>query len=126
MSEKAKGPYFLGDAFSMVDVVLAPWVIRDYILKEHRGYAREAVGGGWKEYADALSARESVLKTQSVSDLFALRLGGIDEWCVGPRALRADLWAVPARRSPERGREGYAGWEGSPVTHGSGVRNVVY
>ena len=74
VSEKVKGPYFLGDAFSMVDVVLAPWVIRDYLLKEHRGYTREAVGNGWKEYAEALSARESVLKTQSVSACWRLRL----------------------------------------------------
>ncbi|TFY61711.1 hypothetical protein EVJ58_g4340 [Rhodofomes roseus] len=65
VSEKAKGPYFLGDEFSMVDVVLAPWVLRDYILAEHRGYSREAVGGGWKEYAEKLITRESVLKTQS-------------------------------------------------------------
>lgn len=67
VSEKAKGPYFLGDAFSMVDIVLAPWVIRDNILQEHRGYTREAVGSGWKAYAEAISTRESVLRTQSVS-----------------------------------------------------------
>ncbi|KAH9919391.1 glutathione-S-transferase [Fomitopsis serialis] len=65
VSEKAKGPYFLGAEFSMVDVVLAPWVIRDYILRDHRGYSRDAVGSGWKEYAEKLSTRESVLKTQS-------------------------------------------------------------
>ncbi|KAI0724682.1 glutathione-S-transferase [Fomitopsis betulina] len=65
VSEKAKGPYFLGDAFSMVDIVLAPWVIRDNILQEHRGYTREAVGSGWKAYAEAISTRESVLRTQS-------------------------------------------------------------
>ena len=76
VSEKVKGPYFLGDAFSMVDVVLAPWVIRDYLLQEHRGYSREAVGGGWKEYAEALGARESVLKTQSVSGSLLVRVVG--------------------------------------------------
>lgn len=72
-----KGPYFLGDAFSMVDVVLAPWVIRDYLLKEHRGYSREAVGSGWKEYAEALSTRESVVKTQSVSSGLPRRAGSM-------------------------------------------------
>ncbi|OBZ69936.1 Glutathione S-transferase omega-1 [Grifola frondosa] len=65
LAEKVKGPYFLGDRFSLVDVALAPWVVRDYIIKEHRGYSREAVGGGWKEYAEQLESRESVRKTQS-------------------------------------------------------------
>lgn len=69
LAEKVRGPYFLGEQFSLVDVVVAPWVIRDYILEEHRGYTREAVGGGWKGYAEALEKRDSVLKTQSVSRL---------------------------------------------------------
>ncbi|KAL6305201.1 glutathione-S-transferase [Sparassis latifolia] len=65
LSEQVKGPYFLGDQFSLVDVALAPWVARDYVLQEHRGYTREAAGAGWKEYAERLENRESVLKTQS-------------------------------------------------------------
>lgn len=68
LAEKVKGPYFLGDAFSLVDVAVAPWVMRDYVLTENRGYAREAVGAGWAEYARNLENRESVRKTHSVSD----------------------------------------------------------
>ncbi|EJF57534.1 glutathione-S-transferase [Dichomitus squalens LYAD-421 SS1] len=63
--EKVKGPYFLGEQFTLVDVALAPWVVRDWVIAEHRGYSREAVGGGWKEYAAQLESRESVLKTSS-------------------------------------------------------------
>ncbi|PCH35564.1 glutathione-S-transferase [Wolfiporia cocos MD-104 SS10] len=66
IAEKAKGPYFLGDQFSLVDVVIAPWAVRDYITREHRGYIREAVGGGWKEWAEQLEKRESVIKTLSL------------------------------------------------------------
>ncbi|KAI0753111.1 glutathione-S-transferase [Daedaleopsis nitida] len=65
LCEKVKGPYFLGEQFTLVDVALAPWVVRDYILKENRGYEREAVGNGWSEYAGKLETRESVVKTQS-------------------------------------------------------------
>lgn len=39
--------------------------MRDYVITEHRGYKREDVGGGWKEWADILGQRESVLKTTS-------------------------------------------------------------
>ena len=67
LSEQVKGPYFLGEQFTLVDVALAPWVVRDYVVAEHRGYSREAVGSEWKEYAAQLETRESVLKTQSVS-----------------------------------------------------------
>ena len=67
LGAKVQGPYFLGDEFSLVDVAVAPWVVRDYILAENRGYSREAVGAGWKEYAEKLESRDSVQKTQSVS-----------------------------------------------------------
>ncbi|KAI0079303.1 glutathione-S-transferase [Panus rudis PR-1116 ss-1] len=63
--EKVKGPYFLGDEFTYVDAAIAPWVVRDYLIQEHRGYTREALGEGWVKYAHALETRESVLKTQS-------------------------------------------------------------
>lgn len=66
-AEKVKGPYFLGDQFSLVDIAIAPFVIRDHILAENRGFDRAAVGGGWKEYADNLLKRQSLVKTTSVS-----------------------------------------------------------
>ncbi len=49
-----------------MDIAIAPWAERDYIITEHRGYKREDVGNGWKEWADALEKRESVKKTTSV------------------------------------------------------------
>lgn len=64
---QVKGPYFLGEEFSLVDVALVPWITRDYIIAEHRGYKREDVGAEWKQYADLVEQRESVLKTKSVS-----------------------------------------------------------
>ncbi|TFK50941.1 glutathione-S-transferase [Heliocybe sulcata] len=63
--KEVKGPYFLGEEFSLVDVAMAPWVVRDYIIETHRGYKREEVGSGWKEYAEALEKRDSVVRTCS-------------------------------------------------------------
>ncbi|EIN06772.1 glutathione-S-transferase [Punctularia strigosozonata HHB-11173 SS5] len=65
LAQKVKGPYFLGEQFSLVDVAIAPWIVRDYILIENRGFSRQSVGEGWEEYANFLETRETVLKTQS-------------------------------------------------------------
>ncbi|KAA1470412.1 glutathione-S-transferase [Dentipellis sp. KUC8613] len=62
---KAPGPYFLGEEWSLVDTALAPWVVRDYVVRENRGFRREDVGEEWVQYAHALETRPSVLKTQS-------------------------------------------------------------
>ena len=66
-AEQVKGPYFLGKEFSLVDVAIAPWIVRDYISTEHRGYRREDAGEAWKKYADVISQRPSVHATSSVS-----------------------------------------------------------
>ncbi|KAJ6497564.1 glutathione-S-transferase [Mycena sanguinolenta] len=66
-----KGPYFLGDRFSLVDVAIVPWITRDYIVAENRKYSREEVSAEWKRYADHVEQRESVLKTKSERDKYA-------------------------------------------------------
>ncbi|KAJ3554288.1 hypothetical protein NM688_g3193 [Phlebia brevispora] len=62
---KAKGPYFLGEEFSLVDVAIAPWILRDYVLSENRGYSREGVSPEWKAYCELLEKRPSVANTFS-------------------------------------------------------------
>jgi len=71
LAEQVKGPYFLGDEFSLVDIALAPWIVRDYISAEHRGYRREDAGEAWKKYADNLAKRPSVLNTSSDLEHYA-------------------------------------------------------
>lgn len=66
VAAQAKGPFFGGAAFGLVDAALAPWVVRDYVIAEHRGYARDAVGPKWVAWARAMERRESVVKTCSV------------------------------------------------------------
>jgi len=73
VSKKAKGPYFFGEAFSLVDVAIAPWAVRDFIIRDFRGFKREEVTG-WQDWATALESRQSVVDTTSVS--FASRYIG--------------------------------------------------
>ncbi|KAG1824434.1 glutathione S-transferase [Suillus subaureus] len=68
LAQQVKGPYFTGKEFGLVDVANAPWVAREYILAEHRGYDGTQVGNGWSEYAERLATRESIIKTTSDED----------------------------------------------------------
>jgi len=65
LAKEIKGPFFSGEEFTLVDVVIAPVVNRDYIIREHRGFKREEVGHGYKEYAERVESRPSVKKTMS-------------------------------------------------------------
>ncbi|KAL7935532.1 glutathione S-transferase [Trichoderma chlorosporum] len=64
VSKEAKGPYFFGDQFSLVDATLAPWAVRDLIIRDFRSFVREDVQG-WADWAAALETRESVVRTTS-------------------------------------------------------------
>ena len=72
VSEKRVGPYFIGEEFSLADVAIAPWVVRDYIATENRGYKREDVSDAWKEWADLLENRPSIKQTSSVSRVLSM------------------------------------------------------
>jgi glutathione S-transferase len=69
LADQVKGPFFLGEDFSLLDLAIAPWAVRDYIIQEHRGYERSQVGEKWTKYAQALESRDSVKKTSSVCPL---------------------------------------------------------
>lgn len=66
-AKEIKGPYFLGEQFSLVDAAIAPWIIRDHIIGTHRGYERTTVSAMWARYAALVEQRPSVLNTTSVS-----------------------------------------------------------
>lgn len=70
-ADKVKGPYFLGEDLSLVDVAMAPWIVRESIITEHRGYTRDLVGEKWKAYAELLEKRDSVVNTLSVGPTHA-------------------------------------------------------
>lgn len=73
-AEHGGGSYFLGGQYSLVDVAVTPWVCREFLLEEYRGFRRADVPHGWAAWAEALEARESVKKTLSVSGVSVDRM----------------------------------------------------
>jgi glutathione S-transferase len=70
-----EGPFFLGDRFSMVDLMLAPWLCRMFLFDVYKGgvgIPDEGKGGDdeqlwsrWRKWAKAVSERPSVQDTLS-------------------------------------------------------------
>ncbi|UJR19995.1 hypothetical protein I4U23_023129 [Adineta vaga] len=65
--DQVKGPWFLGEQFSLTDITVAPWIRRMYILEEYRGFTDDLVGGHWSDYKKLINERPSVIKTSSDS-----------------------------------------------------------
>ncbi|KAF8884868.1 glutathione-S-transferase [Mucidula mucida] len=65
---QVKRPYFFGDEFTMVDAAIAPWIVRDHVVGEFRGYERGEVSEEWVEYAGVVEKRESIAKTTSAKE----------------------------------------------------------
>ncbi|KAI2465185.1 putative glutathione-S-transferase theta, GST [Annulohypoxylon bovei var. microspora] len=70
------GPWFLGDRFTLVDVMLAPWAKRLFLIDHYKpgglGIPAEGQAGGdeeiwarWRMWFDAITARQSVQDTWS-------------------------------------------------------------
>jgi len=70
-----EGPFFLGQRFSMVEVMLAPWLCRMFLFDVYKGgigIPEEGKGGEdeeiwtrWRKWAKAVGERQSVLDTLS-------------------------------------------------------------
>ncbi|KAJ7287104.1 glutathione-S-transferase [Mycena rebaudengoi] len=90
LAAEIKGPYFLGEEFSLVDVAIMPWIARDYILRDYRKFKREDVSAKWKEYADHVEKRKSLVNTKSDKYLpmFARYLSD-EAQSEGAKAIRA-------------------------------------
>ncbi|KAF8911523.1 glutathione S-transferase [Gymnopilus junonius] len=68
LTDNIKGPYFFGEKFSLVDIAVAPWIVRDWVVEEHRGYKRIDASPKWKEYAELVEKRDSVVNTSSLRE----------------------------------------------------------
>jgi glutathione S-transferase len=70
-----KGPFFLGEEFGMVDVMIAPWAVRFWVFDhfkgglgipdEGKGGDDESVWGRWRKWLHAVSDKRSVRDTMS-------------------------------------------------------------
>ncbi|GAW19068.1 hypothetical protein ANO14919_085520 [Xylariales sp. No.14919] len=77
----AGGPWFLGDRFSLVDVMLAPWAKRLFLIDHYKpggvGIPAEGTAGEdedvwnrWRAWFQAITRRESVLNTWSADEMY--------------------------------------------------------
>ncbi|KAI0599274.1 putative glutathione-S-transferase theta, GST [Biscogniauxia sp. FL1348] len=77
----ADGPWFLGGKFSMVDVSLAPWAKRLFLIDHYKagglglpgegqGGADEALWARWRKWFDAIVSRQSVRDTWSEDEQY--------------------------------------------------------
>ncbi|KAI0398942.1 glutathione S-transferase [Xylaria palmicola] len=75
------GPWFLGERFSLVDVVLAPWAKRLFLIDHYKhggtGIPAEGAGGEdeevwkrWRVWFNAVTTRRSVLDTWSDDEMY--------------------------------------------------------
>jgi glutathione S-transferase len=76
MKHSDHGPWFLGQRFSLVDVMLAPWAKRLFLFDHYKpgglGLPPEGHGGEdeelwrrWRVWFDAITSRQSVVETWS-------------------------------------------------------------
>jgi glutathione S-transferase len=76
MDGSGSGPWFLGDRFSLVDVMLAPWAKRLFLIDHYKpgGVGIEEakkktedqdVWARWQQWFDAITSRQSVRETWS-------------------------------------------------------------
>ncbi|KAF7558906.1 hypothetical protein G7046_g5262 [Stylonectria norvegica] len=77
----SSGPWFLGSEFSLVDVSLAPWALRLFLVDHYKegGHGIPTAGGEdaevwvrWREWARSIEARESVKSTWSADERYIL------------------------------------------------------
>ena len=66
-----KGPFFLGDTMSFVDVQIAPWVVRlRKVLGPYRGWPEPEPGSRWEGWVRAIEGHEAVRATTSDDQLY--------------------------------------------------------
>ncbi|KAL1846534.1 hypothetical protein Plec18167_005352 [Paecilomyces lecythidis] len=65
------GPFFLGPNISMVDIHIAPWILRlSRVLKPYRGWPDPEMGSRWAAWVNAIESNEHVQATTSSDDLY--------------------------------------------------------
>ncbi|KAK5741304.1 hypothetical protein LTR17_004010 [Elasticomyces elasticus] len=66
-----RGPFFLGEDMTFVDVQMAPWVIRlEKVLKPYKGWPEPEPGTRWEKWVRAIENNEAVKKTTSDDQLY--------------------------------------------------------
>lgn len=67
----ANGPFFLGPNISLVDVQVAPWILRlSRVLKPYRGWPDAEKGSRWAAWVNAIEANQHIKATTSTDQLY--------------------------------------------------------
>ena len=73
------GPWFLGDKFSLVDISLAPWAMRLWLIDHYKSGGvgvpddeKDETWNRWKKWMKALEERQSVKSTMSDNERYLL------------------------------------------------------
>ncbi|GAA5831762.1 hypothetical protein JCM11251_003870 [Rhodosporidiobolus azoricus] len=59
-----------GDEFGWLDAALAPWIVRSFLLEEHRAFKKEEVNERFVKWAEDILARDSIKKTSSTREAY--------------------------------------------------------
>ncbi|KAI1273041.1 glutathione S-transferase [Xylaria sp. FL0933] len=81
MEDSSAGPWFMGDKFSLVDIMLAPWAKRLFLIDHYKpggvGIPAKGTAGEdedvwtrWRVWFDAITQRKSVLDTWSDDEMY--------------------------------------------------------
>ncbi|KAK4703032.1 glutathione S-transferase, partial [Phenoliferia sp. Uapishka_3] len=65
LSGNVHGPFYAGEQFGAVDICLAPFLMRLYILEKHRNFKAEDAGQKFVDWAKACTTRPSMVSTSS-------------------------------------------------------------
>jgi len=67
----SKNGFWAGSDISLADIALIPFLMRLYILEEHRGFKKEDVGSDFVKYFEKVTNLDSVKRTTSDKEHYA-------------------------------------------------------
>lgn len=87
----ARGPFFLGQDISFVDIQIAPWVLRlSRVLKPYRGWPDPEAGTRWAAWVNAIEMDRQVKATTSTDQLYLDSYERYAGECIGPYSDKTD------------------------------------
>lgn len=100
-----QGPFFLGPDLSLVDVEIAPWIIRlSRVLKPYRGWPDPEAGTRWAAWVNALEANQHIKATTSTDQLYMDSYERYARECLSRMSAVADKRREPPQYIPGRER----------------------
>ncbi|CED84382.1 glutathione-s-transferase [Phaffia rhodozyma] len=71
LTGRVQGPFYSGDDFGFVDIAVAPFFARLYILEENRGFKQSEVGEKFESWVSSCVNRKSIIDSTSDKEYYA-------------------------------------------------------